>query len=405
MNKAIEILAKVTGVRTEPPSNPVPPPSPIEAEAEEGRPAALLQAFPKIAGGASPARAINLLRATAHKYGSKKLEQFAERVATAAAGPFDEVNNMIQKMIFQLMAEQKDEDDHKNWCDLEISKTNASATNKEEKIAEYDSKIEEMEAKTALLTEEIAAADEMVATLTTHMEESTTIREIGKEENAKAVKDSKDAQEALAQAVSVITAHYKESGMMEKESWEFLQQPVELPENPATWDAAYTGVADPTAPGEGIVAILEEISSDFSKMEADTLAQEAMDQKAYDEDMKATDIEKARRTKEAEMKSDEKKRLVEKTASMEKSRKHVSDELYAVETYMKDLEPACIEGDSTYEDRKDARSAEIEALKEAQIILAQAFEGGAAPAPAAADEGRPAASAFLARVQRHAQGS
>ena len=32
-----------------------------------------------------------------------------------------------------------------------------------------------------------------------------------------------------------------------------------------------------------------------------------------------------------------------------------------------DLEPACLHGDSTYEDRKAARSAEVQALKQAQV--------------------------------------
>jgi hypothetical protein len=398
MGAAIKILAKVTGVRTEAPTNPVPPPRPVEAEAEQ---AELLQANKKRllafidAAGDPRTRAIKLLRTTAHKTGSKSFEEFAEQVATKAAGPFDDLNNMIQKMIFQLMAEQKDEDDHKNWCDLEIEKTNTSATNKEEKIAELDTKIEEAKAKTALLTEEIAAAEKMVADLQEYMDTATKVREAGKKENAEAEKDAKGAQEAIAQAVSVITAHYKESGMIAKESWEFVQKqkkaPVELPENPGSWASGYTGVTDPKDPATGIITVLEEVSSDFAKMEADTLAQEATDQKAYDDDMKDTDIEKAGRTKEAQVKGDEKKRLVDKTTAYEKSRKHTSDELYTVEQYMKDLAPACIEGDSTYEDRKESRDTEIEALKEAQVILASAFEGGPAPAPAA----------FLAPVRRH----
>merc|ERR550525_469341 len=114
-----------------------------------------------------------------------------------------------------------------------------------------------------------------------------------------------------------------------------------------------------------------------------------MDQKAFEEDMKSTDIEKARRTKEAEMKETEKKRLLEKIDTLEKSLKHVTDELYTVNEYLKDLGPACIEGDSTYEDRKAARDAEIAALKEAQIILADYDKKPAGPAPA------PAAAASL----------
>merc|ERR1719422_868512 len=105
-------------------------------------------------------------------------------------------------------------------------------------------------------------------------------------------------------------------------------------------------------------------------MEANTKAQESTDEKNYQEEMQAQKIEKARRTKEVEMRTQEKQRLSDKILSMEKSQKHVKDEKAAVGQYLKDLEPACIEGDSTYDDRKKARSDEIEALKEAQVILA-----------------------------------
>merc|ERR1719324_2056160 len=254
--------------------------------------------------------------------------------------------------------------------------------------------------------EDIKDADDMVAAITAHVAEATEIRKIGKEENALAVKDAEEAQAAIANAVAVLEAFYKDSGMVPKEPWEFLQQasPAELPANPETWDAAYTGVADPNEQPAGIVSVLKEVASDFAKMEADTNAQEAMDQKAFDEMAKESAIEKSRRIKEAEMKTQEKKRLVDKIEAMTKQRKHVSDELEAVVQYLKDLRPACVEGDSTYEDRKAARTKEIEALREAQGILADAFNqpvGGPAAAPAAADTIPAAPAMFLRRAGTH----
>lgn len=59
------------------------------------------------------------------------------------------------------------------------------------------------------------------------------------------------------------------------------------------------------------------------------------DEKNYLEEMKTSGIEKARREKESEMKAQEKKRLEEKIASLEKSKKHTNDELGAVEQYLK----------------------------------------------------------------------
>merc|ERR1719201_2052071 len=138
------------------------------------------------------------------------------------------------------------------------------------------------------------------------LQQATEIRKVGHQENAVAIKDAQDAQTAIANAIAVLESFYKESGMMAKAPYEFLQQggqaPVELPENPATRDSGYTGVADPTAQPDGIISVMEEVASDFAKMEAETKAQEEADQKAYDDEMSELAIEKATRKKEIEMK-------------------------------------------------------------------------------------------------------
>merc|ERR1719181_2086341 len=114
--------------------------------------------------------------------------------------------------------------------------------------------------------------------------------------------------------------------------------------------------------------------SDFAKMESDTKAQEAEDQKAYDEDMKEHAIEKAERTQEVKMKTAEKARRAEKIDSLSSTKKNAEAELEKTDQYMKDLQPACVDGDSSYDDRKAARSKEIKALKDAQVILTDAFK-------------------------------
>jgi len=367
---AIGILEKVTGVRHEAPVTPAMPVSPNADVLVQ------LPAFISISSGAvdPKQKAVNLLRTEAQKLHSKSFQRFAEQVAARMSGPFDDVNNMIQKMIFRLMAEQKDEDDHKNWCDLEIEKTNTSKLSKVEKIEDLDAKLDDAKATVSLLTTAITEASEMVSDLTKFMKEATEVRTVGKEENALAIKDSRQAQDAISQAISVLEQFYKESGAVTKEAWEFVQQPVELPAEPSTWGASYTGVSDPANQPDGIITVLKETSASFASMEADTMAQEETDQRNYQEEMKETDIEKARRGKEAEMKEQEKKRLGDKITAMEKSHKHVSGELDAVKQYETDLAPACLDGDSTYEDRKGARTQEIDSLKEAQGILAKAFE-------------------------------
>jgi len=372
MKVAIKILAKVTGVRTEAPSNPVPPPSPVAAD----------ESLMQVAANDPKMKAVQLLRTAAIASHSQAMERLAQEVAMHLTGPFDEINNMIQKMIFRLMAEQKDEDDHKNWCDKELSESETSRDDKDEKMKELEAKIEEAKAKILKLTAAIEDANEMVQKITQHEEESTEIREVGKEENKVAIKDAQEAQQAVAQATSVLETFYKESGMIEKKSYELMQkEPVKLPETPSTWEASYTGVTDPTEQPEGIIAVLKKVSADFAKMEAQTKAQEESDQSLFDEDMKSCAIEKARLIKESEMKGAEKKRLIERVAQMRATHKHVSDEHAAVVQYLKDLQHGCVDGDSTYEDRKAARAKEIEALGKAQIILRDAFKEKEEKAP------------------------
>jgi len=278
-------------------------------------------------------------------------------------------------MIFRLMAEQKDEDEHKDWCDMEIQKSEDNKDHKEERMETLKGKIKDGKATSKELDQEIEDADKMIEDIKEHMKEAKEVRDESKKENEIAIKDAEDAQEAIAKATSVLTAFYKESGEIAKEPYEFLQRdPVELPKEPSSWDASYTGVTDPNKKEGGVLSVLEACASDFAKMEAETRAQEMEDQEAFDEDDQANQIEMARREKEVEMKTQEKDTLDANVVTMRNLRKKVNTQLEAVETYLKDLEPACKDGDSTYEERKEARADEIKGLKKAQETLQEAFE-------------------------------
>jgi len=374
---AAKILAKATDLRTERPNNPVPPPSPYTGDTSEGATAAFnfLELEDPIA------KAVRVLQKAARAQHSKALDLLARQLSVG--GPFNKVNNMIEKMIFRLMDEQKDEDNHKNWCDKELEKTNTSLYHKLDKMSDLNTKIGIEKARETTLTTEIGDDRGMIATIEAHLKESKEIREIGKKENAKAVKDAKEAQTIIADAIAVIEEYYKESGMLDKEAWEFAQvpsmtaNPVKLPPTPSTWSSSYTGVADPSDAGsqpKGIVSVLKATAADFATMEGDTLAQEATDQSTYEDDVKACTIEKAGRETSVEMKTNEKKRVGKEIARLNDELKDFTEQHDATQQYLDDLQPACVDGSSTYDARKAARTKEIEALRDAQNILAKAFD-------------------------------
>ena len=106
MGKAIEILSKVTGVRT-----------------PESKGISLLEVAKKIEDPTK--QIVNLLRKAGNTKQTAALQKLADKIAalskagqTPGSGTFDQIKNMIQKMIFHLMDEQKNEDEHKHWFNL-----------------------------------------------------------------------------------------------------------------------------------------------------------------------------------------------------------------------------------------------------------------------------------------------
>merc|ERR1719313_830928 len=379
MGMAVKILEKVTGVRN-PDTHEIPKKALLESISRVDQDTASYEA--KMAGISflqledPKTKAVNLLRKAATMAHSKALQKLAQEISTYD-GPFDKIKQMIQKMIFRLMSEQKDEDDHKNWCDMEMEKSTESKDDKDEKINMLKKKVAEHDAAIKKLIKAITENNDKAAQLTKYMEEETELRNENHAEIEATIKDSQDAQAAVTQATQVLKDFYKESGMIAKEPWEFVQtssrRGVDLPDSPDTWDSSYTGVTDPENGADGVLALLDGVMTKFSSMEADAKVQDETDQKNYEKDMQASKISLEETKQDTQMKTTKKDSMQEKMEGLAATLKHTTSEFDAVVQYLKDLQPACGEGDSSYEDRKKARSDEITALRKAQTILEDAF--------------------------------
>merc|ERR1719197_2150557 len=369
MGKAIEILSKVTGVRT-----------------PESKGISLLEVAKKVSD--PKAAIVNLLRKAGNTKQTAALAKLADKIAalnaqTPGSGTFDQIKNMIEKMVFHLMAEQKDEDDHKNWCDKELETTSMMIADKETKRDTLQATIDVLTQEIADLEVKITENRESVALMQKEIAEETGEREAEKAENKATIKDAQDAQTAVSQAIAVLEEFYKGTGMIEKESWELNQMKAkvrrvkaapgetELPEpNPELFESPYKGSSE----GAGVVGMLQEIAENFALMETNAKADETEQSDEFEKWMTDTKIAIAEKQKDTEMKEARKERQKEKLVSKTDDFNHNKKELEATVQYEADLQHACVDGDSTYEDRKAARTKEIEALKEAQDILEKAFD-------------------------------
>lgn len=217
------------------------------------------------------------------------------------------------------------------------------------------SEIDELEANIAKLGEEVVQLSEAVAELDTGMAEATKLRGEEKTENAATVTDAQEAQVAVAQALTVLKEFYANAA----EATAFVQQPE-------IFDTPYKGMQ---AENGGVVGMLEVIESDFARLEAETKAEEVSAQKEYDEFMTTSEVDKAAKTKDIEIKQNQKeedeKALHQAKVDLEGTQK----ELDAALQYFDKLKPSCVDADVSYEDRVERRKDEIESLQEALKIL------------------------------------
>merc|ERR1719310_2497394 len=180
---------------------------------------------------------------------------------------------MIKDLIVRLMEEANEETEHKGWCDTELSTNEQTRKEKTDAVEILHAEIDELQASIAQLGEEIAEHTQEVADLTSAMAKATEIRTEEKATNEATIKDSQEAQTAVAQALVVLKEFYAKAA----ESTALLQQ---QPEAPAIFDSPYKGMQSENG---GVIGMLEVIESDFARLEADTSSAEATAQKEYDE--------------------------------------------------------------------------------------------------------------------------
>merc|ERR1719487_567384 len=337
MAEAIEALEKITGVR---------------APEDKGIEVTGLLQLAAAKKDADPTNAIvTLLRKAGNTKQTAALSKLADKIAalrrqTPGSGTFDQIKNLIQKMIFHLASEQKDEDDHKNWCDKELNITEMMITDKTKTKNALDASINQLSAEIDSLTTAIKDNSVSIAAMQKSIEEMTSERQEEKAENAATVKDAQDAQTAISQAIAVLEDFYKSTGEVAKEPWELTQVGVavrrvkgdDLPEGagelseaePQLWSSKqYTG----TDTGSGVIGMLTNIATDFASMEAKARSDETSQQDNYDKEMTATNIDIAEKQSDSQQKEARLGRMQEKLTGKTNDKEHNSNELRATNQY------------------------------------------------------------------------
>merc|ERR1719313_177429 len=254
---------------------------------------------------------------------------------------------MIKKLITRLEEEAAQEAAHKAWCDEELKTNKQTRDKKTAEVATLTAEVEKLEGEIAELAKRLEEIAAEMAALAKAMKEATAFREKEKEENLQTIKDAREAQEAVSQALQILKDFYDKQAAL-------LQQ-GQVPEM-----KEYKGMGGSS---KGVVGMLEVILSDFARLEAETTADENQAANEYDSFMEES---KAQTQKLHDEEFDKKLVKDQKEHSHKLTKKDLDatqEELDAALKYYEELKPMCLEVHVSYEERAAKRQEEIEALQ------------------------------------------
>jgi septal ring factor EnvC (AmiA/AmiB activator) len=311
-------------------------------------------------------------------------------IVAISKGPFTKVKKLIKDLIHKLLNEENQETKQKGWCDKEVRTNTQTRTKLQSSVDSLTAKADDSNAFIIEMSQRLQELTKEVSELQTAMTEAQSARDAEKAENDKTIGDAKQAQEAMAAASAVLKDFYAGAS----QATAFTQivmgsgEPVKIgsPEWDSLANPGFKGKIDPGhqegmqvfgegpytgEQGEagGVLAMLEVIASDFSRLEATTSTAEAEAAQAHKAFMTESKKSIAVKSKEIEMITSDKSSAETELVKTKADLSATQDQLLAADRYYDTLKPQCVDTGLSYEERKKAREAEILSLEEAVKIL------------------------------------
>jgi hypothetical protein len=289
----------------------------------------------------------------------KKFHSFAlmQLAGAARSDPFVKVRGLIESMIAKLLKEAAEEANMKAFCDTEIGKTKKSGEIKTATVAKLQARIDEAATTIATLDEEIKALQAEIADIDSAQASATEIRTKESSENVAAISDFQDSAAAVMKAMVVLKSFY--GSLLQVQEKTVLKSSSRQP----TFGSAKSDT------GSNIISVLEVAESDFTRLYAETSTEEEAAAAAYKKLSEENALSKTTKLTAIKAKESEVMSLKVQLSHHSEDHDSVSEELDAVNAYLDKLKPQCESKVVSYAEKKAAREAEIEGLKEALSLL------------------------------------
>merc|ERR1719262_2085630 len=284
-------------------------------------------------------------------------------LATAAAATMgtDAVADVIQALnglIDRLDEDQKMETAHKEWCENELSATQAKKEHHEATVEDLVQKIADEKETIVEKKQAIQDTIDSIARADHNFEVATQIRAEEKAKFEEELQNYKDALDALNQAIDILSKFYATKG-------KFIQEGV-APRAiaPGVFDSAYQMKG-----GAGVIEMIATVRKEYEQGKADLEAAEAQAVVDYN-NMKAEYQQTRRDLVSQQDRLETELHTAEMNLSQfEEDKKANEDEIAASKVYLGQLGQSCDSLLKNYDKRVDLRKEEKEAIKKAIDVL------------------------------------
>jgi len=283
---------------------------------------------------------------------------------------FSKVMGMIDKMVSQLAVEQADDDNKKEYCNLQFDMTDDKKKGLEHSINDLESSIATEEEAIATLKDEIKALEQGVVALDKSVQEATEQRKEENEEFTELMASDSAAKSLLNFAKNRLNKFYNPK--LYKKGAAMAEVNVHSQDAPGPAPATAGAFKKKTEESNGVIGMIDLLVADLDKEMTEAQTTEKNSQAEYENLMNDSAEKRAMDNKALSDKYSAKAATEESFQANKEEKSATTKELMAVHEYISSLHAECDWLVKYFDVRKEARAGEMESLKSAKAVISGA---------------------------------
>merc|ERR1740121_2057175 len=278
---------------------------------------------------------------------------------------FTKVKAEIHKLVAELGQQQQDEVAHRDWCNEELASNERSTAEQNDRKDGLVVKISDTENSIEKMSKEIEETTAAVAEMQEQMKRASEVREAEAADYQETVTDQRMTQVILQKALARMREVY---ALLQDEPGAPHIQTSGTHTDPGNGPARFTKY-EKHAGGGRVVSLLEAVMKDSQKAEDDAIAAEQDAQSAYENFMKDSNKAMAAYNKKIMNLRGSVARAKEDLILANSDLKATGHALENLHETLGSLKGSCDFLLKNFDARQEARTAEMDALRQAKAIL------------------------------------